>query len=539
MIKSILLLIFCNILVFSQQFSISGKVTDGKTGQPLSFANIRVLNSTYGTSANRNGRYELKLQNGNYKLVASFIGYISDTVKVDNLNEDKSGLNFSLAETDINLPEIVVHPGENPADRIIKLAIMKKNEREKKLNSYEFEAYTKGIIKTTDEIETKSSNVNLGLDKTDSTDLKITGILENRSKGYFKKPDLFKDVIIARKQSSNFSSSINTITGGRLLENFYENNLNFFGKPLPGPLTDNALQYYYFYIQSTAAMDNQKVYQIHIAPETESDPGFTGSIFITDSTYNLIKVDLQLNRAANVGGLFDTINIFQQFSPFSDSIYMPIDYRLFVKANILGLAKIGFELNTILYNYSINPEISDDFFDKAIITVLPEADKKDSTYWKNTQTIPNTPEEQAAYRRIDSISRAPRTFWDDFSFLSTRINLSRSFSVSAPLTFYHFNRIEGNALDFGMFLDDALNSRLNSSLKLTYGFADKKVKEDFSFNYLLGIYRTFGIKFNAFNKLVILFGQSEDYNELTSTILALISKYDFRDYYYTKGLNFL
>ncbi len=47
--------------------------------------------------------------------------------------------------------------------------------------------------------------------------------------------------------------------------------------------------------------------------------------------------------------------------------------------------------------------ISDDIFSKAIITVLPDADKKDSLYWTTAQTIPNTTEEELAYERIDSL----------------------------------------------------------------------------------------------------------------------------------------
>jgi hypothetical protein len=100
---------------------------------------------------------------------------------------------------------------------------------------------------------------------------------------------------------------------------------------------------------------------------------------------------------------------------------------------------------------------------------------------------------------------------------------------------YHFNSIEGHALDFGIFLDNALEKRLKSSLELSNGFSDKKLKEDFSAEYRLGEYRTTKINFEVFNKLSVLFENSDDYNELTSTLLALLSKYEFRDYYYSKG----
>jgi hypothetical protein len=532
-----LLLIFSlfTIFNFAQQYSVSGKVSDSASKSPLYFANIRVLNSSFGTSSNKEGDYVLKLKKGEYQLTVSYLGYVSDTIPIV-VEKDLDNINFKLIQTKVILPEIVIHPGENPAIPIIRKAILRKDERNKRLRSYEFEAYTKGIIKTQEDISSKGRSVNLGLGINDSLKLKITGILENQSKGYFKKPGSYKEIIIARKQSSNFPSSINTLTGGRLIQNFYEDNVSFFGRNLPGPLSDNAIKYYYFILEKRINLDKRVVYQIYMAPDNYSDPGFEGRIYITDSTYDLIKVDLRLNRAANIGGLFDTISIYQQFVNYND-IYMPTDYHLILGANILGLAKIGFELNTILYDYKVNAAIDDNIFNKAVITVLPEADKKDSLFWTMIQSIPNTPEERLAYKRIDSVENAPRKFLDNFSFLSTKTDLTDHFSISAPLGMYHFNRVEGHALDFGIFLDNSLDDRLNSSLKFSYGFSDKRFKKSIAAEYMPGDYRTTKISFYAFDKISVLFENSDDYNELTATLLSLLSKYEFRDYYYSKGLN--
>ncbi len=535
--KLLFILFFSSIHIFSQNFSVKGKVIDSQSGSGLSFANIRVEGTTLGTAANANGEFELKLNEGNYKLIASFIGYFSDTISV-NVNSDLSGLLFKLKSTEINLPEVVVKPGENPAVEIIRKAIEKRKQRELNLFSYEFEAFSKGTIRTTEDITSRGSGaINLGIGESDTAKLKVTGILESHSKGYYLKPDNYKEIILARKQSANFPPSVNTLTGGRLIQNFYSNDINFLGRDLPGPVSDNALSYYYFYIEKTSAINNQRVFQIHIEPDNSSDPGFVGKVFITDSTFDLLKVDLILNRAANIGGIFDTVNIIQQFDYF-DGIVMPVDYRLFVTANFLGLARFGFELNTILFNYKVNTKIDKSFFDKAIVTVLTDADRKDSTYWLTTQTIPNTEEEEEAYKRIDSLESAPRKFWDDFSVLSPRINFSRNFSVSAPIAMYHFNRVEGHSIDFGLFIDDEFDKRFNTSINLSYGFADKKFKQDFSAYYLLGDYRTAKLDLAIFNKTKILFEESDNYGELFGTLATLLFKEDFRDYYYTNGFSF-
>jgi len=538
--KKLYKLIFAAIFVsniFAQTFTITGEITDSATKEALPYSNVRVLNTTLGTAANVSGKYEIKLTEGQHILVASYIGYYSDTVKVD-LKSNLIGIDLQLQKTEIILPEIVIRPGENPALEIIRKAIAKKNERNDKLKSYEFEAYTKGLIRTTDEISARGRTVSTGVDtEGDSADLKITGLLENQSKGFFKKPDQFKELIIARKQSANFPPTINIVTGGRLIQNFYEDDIGFFGGDLPGPISDNALDYYYYYIDKVVLKNDRKVYRLYMKPEDSDDPGFVGSIFINDSTFELIQVELELNRSANPGGIFDTISIFQQFSEYDD-VYMPVDYRLFLKANFLGLARFGIELNTILYDYKINPDLSNDIFTKAVVTVLPDADKKDSLYWTATQTIPNTQEEENAYVRIDSLSKVPVTFWDQFSWLSTRTYFSENFSVNGTLNCWRFNRVEGFTPRLGFYFEDYFDRRLNSSLDLAYGFSDKRFKTDFDFEYLLGDYRTTSFSLNAYNKLRILFGASDEYADLTASLLALINKEEFRDYYYSAGFDF-
>jgi hypothetical protein len=51
----------------------------------------------------------------------------------------------------------------------------------------------------------------------------------------------------------------------------------------------------------------------------------------------------------------------------------------------------------------------------------------------------------------------------------------------------------------------------------------------------LGEYRTTRVDIDVYNTMRVLFEESDNYNILTSTITNLVNKYDFRDYYYSKG----
>lgn len=528
---------FLAVMINAQQFTIRGKVVDKTTNQAIPYSNIRVANTNYGTSSTIDGNFQIQLAKGNYKLIVSNIGYVSDTISI-RLNENKN-LTIELEPTPINLNEVTVFPGENPALEIIRRVIEAKHERNDKIESYVFRAYTKGIIKTTEYFNSSGSSVGIevGGKSGDTSKLKITGIIENESKGYFKKPNFYKDEIVARKQSSNTPSSINIFTGGRLIQNFYSDDIRFFNRPLLSPIADEAIEYYDYFIEDTLAMDKHNVFKINFEPLKKINPGFVGTLYVEDKTYNLIKLEAGLNDPANPGRIFTSIKIIQQFTPHENNIVMPIDYRINVEGNPMGLFKFGFELNSIFFDYQINKELDKNIFDMTIIKVNPDADQKDSSYWKSVQTIPNSEEEIVAYKKIDSLETVQKSFWDNFSFLATSIPINKNFSISGPLSIYSFNHIEGHTLNFGVNASQLFEKRMNLSLDLSYGFNDKKFKQEFFGNYYLGDYRTTNVSFRGFNKLTDLFSESIRYNKLTSTLTSLFGKYDFRNYFYTKGFS--
>ncbi len=85
MIKNIFLVTACLMLVGSlfAQTTITGRVRDAKTSEPLPFANIYINNTTVGVAANAKGEYELNnVPEGLNEVVFSFVGYETYTTKV-------------------------------------------------------------------------------------------------------------------------------------------------------------------------------------------------------------------------------------------------------------------------------------------------------------------------------------------------------------------------------------------------------------------------------------------------------------------------
>src|SRR6218665_3474223 len=84
------------------QASVSGKITDAKTGEPLSGVNVAVKGTAQGTSADADEKYALTIDDPQAILVFSFVGYISQEIAVSS----RSVIDVQLASDEKLLDEV-------------------------------------------------------------------------------------------------------------------------------------------------------------------------------------------------------------------------------------------------------------------------------------------------------------------------------------------------------------------------------------------------------------------------------------------------
>ena len=87
-------------------FTISGKITDSKTGMALAGANIFEIKSERGTASDTEGQYLLSLTKGTYKLKISYIGY--NTIQREIALNKNITLDFVLIQDPISMSRIDV-----------------------------------------------------------------------------------------------------------------------------------------------------------------------------------------------------------------------------------------------------------------------------------------------------------------------------------------------------------------------------------------------------------------------------------------------
>ncbi len=94
------------LMAFSQ-FSISGKVVDKETKEPLQGAHIIIENTFKSTTSNNSGYFFIKnLKKGNYSIKVSFIGYKTIIKKIKL--EKNSELNFEMVSSPILEDEVII-----------------------------------------------------------------------------------------------------------------------------------------------------------------------------------------------------------------------------------------------------------------------------------------------------------------------------------------------------------------------------------------------------------------------------------------------
>ena len=499
---------------------VSGSVRDLESREAIPSANIRILGTTKGTSTNLEGRYRILLPSGMSKLVVSCIGYRSDTLTI-NIDTTDFHRDVLLQVTTIPLPEVTVLGDiRNPAERVILNAIANKQKVVSQLRTYRFKAYTKTTLRVIRE-------------QHNTPDTVIGGLLETQTEGNWKAPDIYKEEIIARRQSANFTAGQNIFTVGRLI-NLNDDVTVIEPHSIIGPTAPNSLEYYKFEMVDTSMIDDKYVFRIRMIPKSDTRPLFDGTISIIDGSFQVMEVDVRGNAALDLSPVSD-IRIRQRFDLFEHKFWLPVESKTTfnVKLSFPPVPPILCEQYSLIYDYDINPDIPGSFFDQYVLSTLPSADQKDSTYWNSVNTLPLTVDEAKAVTRIDSIM-AHANFVQRSIIWLTRLPLAlKDIPISSVSDFFHFNRVEGAYLGAG-FRFEHLVPATTITLRGGYAFAAKRT--EYSFGLERGLVSSNDVSVGADVYRTISFREGEEFlSPGDITWLSLLDNNDPVDYFRSEG----
>ena len=491
---------------------ITGTVTNLETGESLPGATIRVVGTSRTMLANDQGHYRLRLDPGGYQLKFSHVAHHSE-VKDIEVTETDQLLDVSLRPAMIELPGTTVYSrAYDPAQRIIMEAIKRKEEILSRLGSYDFDAYTRLLVQDTSKSDSES----------------VYLITETQMKGFWEQPDKYKEIITARKVSSNVNAEGTLVTIGEIL-NFNSNRIDMNPYSVVSPTATDALDYYNYYLIDTVFIDDQLIFRLELEPRNNADPLFLGTIDIADSSFEVVGVDCGFSKGFETP-FMDSLRYRQRCMQFDNENWMPVEIGFSVIVDV-PIPKVPiFSVNYVaaLHNYSFETEHKSGTFDY-VLEVDPEADDIDSATWYSGQLIPLTDLERRGYERIDSLRNAPKSLGKKIRRVMLRTVARSLFDKN----FFHFNRVEGAYLGYSG-TQRNLIPRTRFSYKSGYAFDRKRWQHRYSLSYRLWQKRLLDIGVAYTDDIIPALNMiTTDYNP---TIMALFNKTDPLDYYRSRGL---
>ncbi len=534
--------------MFAQANKIKGRILDKTTDKGISYAIIRIPNCSEYTSSNSEGYFAINLPKTKSVLIASCIGYDSDTSSIEP-RKSKAKLNIFLSRA-IDNSTLPSFSKKLTANEIVSNIIASKEKMLADLNGYNFTSYLRCVIRENNEVGLGTGSVNISPSIVkesfdlvsniwDDKPMKINGIDEFICKGYYRSPNSYNEIVEGNGRHSRLPNTLKDLLGTRSIQNLCSDELLYFDRPLPGPVAKDALSYYKFSFGDTLEMDNEKIFNIHFEPIDRNDPGLIGNMYVSESSNCVLKIEAILNKPANAGNSFNKISFMQQYICYNNRYNLPIDYIISANSNYVGIVKINYDYSALIKHYNITADINNlTINDEALINSI-DGREKDTVLWADQRAVPFTPEEETAYNKIDSLRSRPKGFiYKAAQIFSPQYRLSNHFSISGPLGIYQFNHVEGHTLSFTGAGNNLFNNSFDARLTLSNGFSDKRFKQNLSTEFFANEDRSLSFSFNVYNKIETLFSSSDRYNSITTTIYALLSKHDFRSYYYTKGFDF-
>lgn len=107
-VLTLLLLLLPGICLLAQKATVSGKVTDSETGEPLSRASVVQEGTANGVFTDAGGAFSLSLPAGNHTLIISYLGFRTESKPLSLSAGQKATLDVALVTTSLQGEEVVI-----------------------------------------------------------------------------------------------------------------------------------------------------------------------------------------------------------------------------------------------------------------------------------------------------------------------------------------------------------------------------------------------------------------------------------------------
>ncbi len=463
---------------------LSGRVVDAKTGAPLPFVNIAVEGKQAGTSSDIDGRFSVPSARQGENLTFSFVGYKRYTYPIEAPTASLQNLRIALVPEPVKLNEAIVLPGVNPAERIVRRAIVNKPlNNPERCCPFTYDSYNKlvftglldsAIAGNPDRIAALDTNDREAYDFFEKQHLLL---MESISERRFIPPGHSSEEVKASR-FSGLSNPDFVLLGTQLQSfSFYEDEISLLDYRYLSPLHDSGIKRYLFLIEDTAYHAADTVFILSFRPRTGKNfRGMEGLLYINTNGYALESVIAQPAEGSTDGM---DIRIRQQYAYIDNRQWFPVQLNtdIIFKNMFAGPFEIIGIGRSYLKNIQLDAPLRRRDVGSISMRIDPLATRQPDSFWESQRFDSLDHREAKTYVFMDSLSRAEnfdrRYNWLQ-TFASGRVNLGL---IDFDLTHLaRFNGYEGFRLGGGIYTSDRLIKNVSIGGYAAYGFRDRGFK---------------------------------------------------------------
>jgi hypothetical protein len=340
------LITFCTASYSKNSCNLEGIITNEK-GEAIPYVNIFIQEISSASMANINGRFDIPVKCGNYKLNIQSAGYESKSISID---ENSESIQIQLKPINYLFPDVTDSPTlEDPSYNIMRKAIVMAQYYKKQIEGYQTDMY----IRSFSDVDNIPTLIKKFAEKEGLGEVQMGDLIETILNYSYANPNTVNENFSAKKADLKDTT--------RAIPSYI--NLDFYqlgGKEVINPLSRNTFKVYRFEYHGSYSEDNKKIHKIKIIPKRKGSYLISGFLYINDGLWNINHVDVVLQKQ------YFQVEYKQRYNEIKPLVWMPTNHKIKVSGKGLGLR---FQLNylaslsdlTVQTDYKIDAHIDNNY----------------------------------------------------------------------------------------------------------------------------------------------------------------------------------
>ncbi|MCX6281942.1 MAG: DUF5686 family protein [Bacteroidetes bacterium] len=428
------ILLFCSIFflvctVWAQDiYVVSGKVIDDITHKPLAFVNI-VQEDGFGGTTDIDGKFRFRWSKKPAFLALSYVGY--ESMKYP-LTGNLQNLQIEMTAKQIDLKEVEVLPGVNPAHRIIKNAVDNRDLNDpEKLLSFSYTSYDKTFFTIDTDTTAGKAVVDSAMMKrfmmradtsaiSDTIKKRLADTSEARTQEFFKSQYLFLMENVTKRKFLHPDKNYNKVIAARMSGfkdpifvflttqiqsfSFYKPFITIFQSSYVNPIGAGSLSKYFFKIEDTTYTGRDTTFIISFRPRKGTNfDGMKGVISISSNKWAIQNV---IAEPAKQSGM--QIKIRQMYELMDGEHWFPVQLNTDVTFYNLQAGRhfLIAKGRSYIKDIVLNPDLVRREFTYLDVEVDQSAGARPEEFWNQYRVDSLTSKDRKTYKTLDSIGKA-------------------------------------------------------------------------------------------------------------------------------------